>query len=76
MTAGLIDVAIAMDSKVELLPSKDKALIHGRKQQVLPASELVDRHGEQAVIPAGVAGDDGSVAIGSGLVGADDLPFQ
>ena len=76
MSPGLVDVTVAMDAKVELLSSQDKALVHGGKQKVLLPSEIVYRHGQEAMVTPGVASHYGSVAIGSGLVGADDLPLK
>ncbi len=76
VTARLIDTPVAMDAKVELLPVKDEALIQRGQKQVLLASESINRHSQQTVVAPCVASHYGSVAVGSGLVGTDDLPLQ
>ena len=43
---------------------------------MFPSSELVHRDSQKTVVTPGVASDDGRVAVGSGLVGAYDLPLQ
>lgn len=65
-----------MDAEIELLSVQDEALVQRGQEQVLLASESIHRHSKQTVITPCVASHYGSVAIRSGLVGADDLPLQ
>ena len=73
MAPRLINISIAMDSEIESLATKDNALINRRKQQVLVPTETVHRNCQKAVVAARVAGDDGCVTIGTGLVGKNNL---
>ena len=76
MPSWLIDVAIAVDAQIELLSVQHQALVHRGEQQMLPAPELVHRDSQKTVVTPCVASDYRSVAIGSGLVGTDNLPLQ
>ena len=76
VSPGLIDVAIAVDTQIELLAIQHDTLVHRGEKKVRFASELVNRNGQKTMITPCVASDYGSVAIGSGLVGVDNLPFQ
>ena len=76
VAARFVGVSVAVDAEVELLAIHDQALIQVGQQQEAVASEPVQRDCQQAVVAAGVAGHDGRVAVGAGLVGAQDLPLE
>ena len=76
MPAGFIDIAVAMDAKIELLAVHDKGFVHGGEQQILVPPETVQGDGEQSMIAAGVAGDYAGIAVGARLIDADNLPLQ
>ena len=65
MAAGLIDVPVAVNPEIELLATYDQTFVQGGEQQILVATETVNRNGQQPVVTAGVARDNRRVAAGT-----------
>ena len=76
MAARIIDVAVPVDAEVELLAVQDDALVQRRQEEVHLPAERVDRSGQQAVVPARVATDNGRIAVGPALPRQQDFPLQ
>ena len=76
VTAGFIDVSIAMDTQVEPLSAEGEALIEGTQQDVPVSVELFYRNGQKAMVAPRIAGDDGRVAVRTGLVRQDNLSLE
>ena len=76
VAARFIGIPVTVDAQVELLAVHDQGFVQVGKEQELVAAETVQRDREQAVVTARVAGDDGRVAVGSRLVGAQDLTLE
>jgi hypothetical protein len=76
VSARLIDVSVAVDSKVEALAPEGKAFVQGAEEEMPVTAELFNRYGQKAVVTPGVAGHDGRVAIGAGFIGQDDFPLE
>ena len=74
--AGLVDVAVAMDTEVELLAVHHEALVERGQEQELVTAEAVERHCQESMVTAGIASHDGRIAVGACLVGADNLSLQ
>ena len=68
VTAGFIDVSVAVDAQVETLTAQGKAFVQGAEQQMAVSVEGLHGYGQQTVRTAGVAGHDGRTAERAGLV--------
>ena len=76
VAARLVDITVPVDAEVELLSVQDDALVQRRQEEVHLPAERVDRSGQQAVVPARVATDNGRIAVGPALPRQQDFPLQ
>ena len=76
MSTWFINVAIAMDSEVELSAVQDYALVQAGKQDMLGTSESIHRNRKKSVVASRVAAHNGCVAIRPCFVRSDNLPLQ
>ena len=76
VAARFIGISVAVNAKVELLAADHQTLVQVGQQKEAVTAETVERHGQETVVSARVAGDDGRVAVGSRLVGAQDLALE
>ena len=71
-----IYVSVTVDTEIEALAVNNQILVEIRKEHILVSAEPVEGNCKKAVIAAGIAVDNGCVAIGAGLVGSKNLPLE
>ena len=76
VSAGFIDIPIAVDAQVETLAPEGQALVQRAQQDIAERAEGINGNAQQAVVAPRIAGHDGRVAIGTGLRREDDFPAE